>query len=117
MVERVLYLFDYQGTLSTLPDPIYFIERLRQQDAECIIVVMSGGDVPSPLLAHADDFWQKGITVSMKLKDTVARESVSKVMLSEDNTLARKAYLRYIRSLCVVESVLPVDLPTLLTDR
>ncbi len=112
----LLYLFDYRGTLSTLPDPIYFIERLRQQD-ECIIVVISGGDVPSPLLAHADDFWQKDDTLTMKLRDTVARESVSKIVLSEDTPIARKAYLRYIRSLRVnVESVLPMDLPTLLTD-
>jgi len=117
MGERVLYLFDYQGTLSTLPDPLSFIDHLRLHDAECIIVVMSGGAVPSSISARVDDFWQKGITVAAKLKDRIARDSVSKIVLSDDHDIARKAYLRYSLSLCDAESVLPCDLPTLLTDR
>jgi DNA-binding NarL/FixJ family response regulator len=79
-----LFVFDYQGTLTTLLDPINFIASLRRRFPSARVVIHSGSEVPGDLLAVVDDFWEKPYPIS-----TLIDEPFTEVTIVDDQHLIR----------------------------
>jgi len=90
-----LFIFDYQGTLTTLPDPVRFIAALRLRFPRARVVLHSGSvrsEIPEGVLAAVDDFWEKPYSLS-KLAD----EPFDEVTIVDDETPLRRAMSRALR--------------------
>ena len=110
----VLYLMDYKGTLDTFEDPVSFFGALRDRhEGNCLIVVMSGSEVPDLLVESADLFWKKPVAVEDLLG--LHGQGVTRAIISDDFAPLSKAYCRILTRIgFTVVEVDPGDLLTLL---
>lgn len=105
-----LYLFDYNGTLDTLPDPVAFIEALRERDPGCSVVIMSGETPPEAVQKAADSFWMKPFPVQ-----SIIALKPERVVVVDDEPYMRRALDRiFTRRRVSVTLMEPKDLISLL---
>ena len=110
-----LYIFDYQGTLTTLPDAVGFLRDLRSVDPDCVIAMMSGSDDIDPaVLASMDYYWVKPCYLPDEIKQ--AGLTPTRMVYADDEPLMRRAAARFFRSAeFEVQVVEPEGLQGLLT--
>jgi len=90
-----LYIFNYQGTLTTLEDPVGFITALRGQNPDCKIVIWSGSpkdqidDRTPGLIDAVDDLWAKPGMLHEKVEG--GGEMPDEIFLVEDDPTLRQA--------------------------
>ncbi len=111
----ILYLLDFQGTLDILPSPVDYIDALRSKHHyDCMIIVVSGGDVSSEVAAAADDVWSKDETFLTPLRE-IYENGWKKAIVCDDIPLVMKTYVRALRKLGFqVTPIHPGDLMTLI---
>ena len=112
-----LYIFDYNGTLTTLPDAVGFLRDLRLVDPGCVIAMMSGsnpGDADAAVLASMDYFWAKPCFLPDEMKQ--AGLTPTRMVYADDEPLMRRAAALFFRSTeFEVQVVGPEGLQGLLT--
>jgi len=90
-----LYLFDFQGTLTSLDNPVAFIRTLRDQEPEAKIVIFSG--IPSwamrkehgKLADVVDDIWSKAFGLPERLE--AQGWPIAKVTIVDDTSFFRQS--------------------------
>lgn len=75
-----LMLFDYSGTLDTLPDPVAYIQALKRHRPAAWLVMHTGTDLASINATHPgliealDDVWLKPYLLSAKITELQVME-------------------------------------------
>lgn len=94
-----LFILDYMGTLTTLPDPVTFVQALKAQPPDSWVVLHTGTDqhlieTRHPGLVEAlDDVWFKPCHLSEKM----APLKVESVVLVDDEEPQRRLCARSFR--------------------
>ena len=112
-----LYMLDLRGTLDTLPSPVEYMGALRAKHPEgCLIIVVSGTDVPASVREAADEVWSKDDTFIKPLKALYQR-GYREVFVSDDKPIVLRTYERTLRNMgFTATAVHPDDLLTLLAQ-
>lgn len=119
-----VYVFDYQGTLTILSDPVGFLRQLREQEAEARILLWTA--TPIDVIEQAfpglrevvDDVRSKPEHFGEHL--TALGWPVTEVVFSDDDVMLRQAVagsLRVMFPKVSVRLVPPAGLPFLLGQR
>lgn len=110
-----LYLLDFRGTLDTLPSPVDYIGALREKHPEgCMIIVVSGTEVPRHVKSAADEVWSKDGHFISPLKQ-LYKDGYREAVFCDDKPIIMRAYNRTLRKIGFsVTAVHPDDLITLI---
>ncbi len=108
-----LYIFDYGGTLTRLPEPVAFLKALRAHDPDAHIILFTGTPAhdihqESPgLLEEIEALWPKPNFIHA----AVAAKNPSRVVMVDDEPEVLSAYRRAFRKLtCPVTFLLPDEM-------
>lgn len=120
----IAYVFDYMGTLTTLPDPVGFLHQLREQDADARILLWTSTPIEAMeqgfpgILQSVDEVQPKPEHFGNHL--TALGWPVTEVVFSDDDVLLRQAVassFRFMFPKISVRILPPAGLPFLIGQR
>jgi phosphoglycolate phosphatase-like HAD superfamily hydrolase len=95
-----LFIFDYDGTLTTLADPVAFVKALKQRHPDSCVLLHTGA-LPMTIQEHTPGLLEAVDHILGKpcvLSDYVRDKPFSHLIIVDDEPLIRSALTRMFRN-------------------